>query len=69
MLNACDRDVITVEELDAMSDEEFKAVFPGGPALVSFIRSLQTPDLGPSCPDCLNLQVDCICDQLKERAS
>lgn len=33
-------DVITVAELDAMSDADFVALFPGGPAFVGLIRSL-----------------------------
>lgn len=33
-------DFISTEELDAMSDEEFCALFPGGAALVGLIVAL-----------------------------
>lgn len=59
-------DVITVAELNAMSDADFLALFPAAPAVVGFIVSLgQVPDLGPSCPGCLNLISDCLCSQLE----
>jgi hypothetical protein len=64
--------VITVAELDAMSDDEFVALFPAGGAVAGQILALAktaAPDLGPSCPHCLNLVIDCVCEQLKERAS
>jgi hypothetical protein len=37
-----------------------------GTVLAEIVKT--TPDVGPCCPHCLNLEIDCICDQLKERA-
>jgi hypothetical protein len=59
-------DIITVDQLDAMSDTDFAALFAGGPAIAGLILSLgQGPDLGPQCPGCLNPKMDCICDQIE----
>lgn len=37
-------DIITCAQLDAMSDEEFIALFPGGAAWASFVLSLAIED-------------------------
>lgn len=57
--------VITVAELDAMTDEEFVSLFPAGPAFAGMIVSLGHQHANPpkplTCPQCLNLAEDCIC--------
>lgn len=48
-----------------------EALFPSDrrvAVLSDIVKTAHVPDLGPSCPHCLNLLVDCLCGEL-ERAS